>query len=369
MSTQNDFNFDIETPANVWFIPLNDEETDESLAEKTRKVMDAAGMAELIHKKKIAAIKQHFGEEGNKGYIKPEVTKVLIDMVTAKNGFPLLVETNTLYHGRRSDTYNHLMLAYEHGFSLENLGAPVAILDGIHGQNQHTVSIPGKHFDEVHMVTDIPFFDSMLILSHVKGHMVMGIGGAIKNLGMGFASRAGKLEQHSDFQPKVDADKCTRCGLCVKYCPANAIIQSGDDAAEVDLEKCIGCGECFTVCRFGAISFSWASGSKLQEKMAEHAFGAIIGHNKRVGYVNLMNHITKQCDCWGGDNPVLFDNVGIFAGYDPVAIDTACQDVAKERLGKDVFKEMWPEIDATVQLKHGEAIGMGTQEYKLIEVE
>ncbi len=362
--------FEIQNPAKVYFIKIDENENVSSIAKKTELLIQRANFSSLIAKNSISAVKQHFGEKGNENYIKPEISKIVIEMIKKEEASPLLVETNTLYKGERSDSYHHLMLAYDHGFSIEKLGAPVVIMDGLNGQVQNPVSIPGKHFKEVNLVSDIPFFNSIFVLSHVKGHMMSGMGGTIKNLGMGFASRAGKLAQHDDFRPEVNSSNCIGCELCIKYCPEQAIkLDDSTPPVEIDHEICIGCGECFTACRNDAISFQWADADrKFNEKMAEHAFGAIINHNNKIGYLNYLIDITRHCDCWEEDNPVIYKNIGIFASFDPVAIDQACQDMSVKALGKDVFKEMWPELDATIQLKHGEDIGMGTRNYDLIEL-
>ena len=360
--------FNVENPAKVFFVPVKTGESISSIAGKTNHIMERANVTSVIEENTLVAVKQHFGEKGNENYIKPLITKRVVDLIKGSNAWPLLVETNTLYKGERSDSYHHLMIVHNHGFSIENVGAPIVVMDGVHGQNQRPVAIPGKHFREVNLVSDLPFFNSMFIVSHVKGHMLSAMGGAIKNLAMGFASRAGKLAQHNDFKPVVNHNKCTLCQVCTNYCPEEAI-KRGNDRIEVNNEKCIGCGECYAACQFDAISFKWEEADrKFNEKMAEHAFGAVINHHGKVAYLNFMIDIAKQCDCWSDDNPVICDNVGIFASYDPVAIDQACLDVGTEKLGKDVFQEMWPELDATFQLEHGETIGMGTRNYTLIEI-
>ncbi len=358
--------FKIDKVADVWFIPTETQDPVE-LARLTEKIYKKAGFDSIIKEDKLVALKQHFGAQNNKGFIKPEIIKTVGELIKKQKGRPLAVETNTLYKGARSDSYNHLEIALEHGFSHEKLGFPIAILDGVNGQNQKTVPIPGVHFNSVNMVSDLPFFESMMILSHVKGHPAAGMGGAIKNLAMGFASRAGKLAQHSDFLPKFN-DKCVRCGLCVNSCPVNAL-SMGNKKVVVDKTKCIGCGQCLTACRFDAIDFKFGQGKRsFSEKMAEHAFGAVIFHNRKVGYINYFNFVSKFCDCFNIENPALHKNIGLFASYDPVAIDQACYDMGVKTYGKDVFKEFFPKRNAQEQIKHASKIGMGTRKYRLIKI-
>lgn len=360
--------FTIEKPAKVYFSPVKTDESLSSIADKTDLLIEKADFPSIIEEDTLVAIKQHFGEKGNDFYIKPQITQRVVDVIKRKKANPLLVETNTLYKGDRSDSYHHLMRAHKHGFSIEKIGAPIVIMDGIHGQNQRPVSIPGRHFNEVNLVSDIPFFNSMFIITHVKGHMLSAMGGTIKNLAMGFASRAGKLAQHNDFKPYVKKGDCTLCEICMKYCPEEAITM-GENGIEVNHDRCIGCGECYAACQFNAISFKWEEADRrFNEKMTEHAFGAIINHNNKVAYLNFLIDITKHCDCWSDNNPIIYGNVGIFASYDPVAIDQACLDISTRTLGKNIFREMWPQLDATFQLEHGEKVGMGTRNYTLIEI-
>lgn len=349
----------------VFFLAIDPEETPQSLARKTTTIMAKTPYSDLINRDKISAIKQHFGEKGNRGFIHPEVTKVIVELIRSRGGCPLLVETNTLYRGQRSDSYHHLMLAHQHGFSIEQTGAPVIIMDGVNGQNQHPQTIPGKHFERVYVVSDIAYFDTIIVLSHVKGHMAAGLGGAIKNLGMGFSSRAGKLAQHADFRPEINQQKCISCGLCATHCPTGALTFENHKLRQA-LDLCSGCGECYIACRSEAISFKWGAADQIfQEKMAEHALGAVINHHRRVVYLNFFYHVTQHCDCWGQENPIRYPNLGIFASTDPVAIDRASYDLALEFYGEDIFKKFWPKIDPLAQIKHGEKIGLGNQGYTL----
>ena len=353
----------------VFFIRSGDQEDINEVAKKTLTLFRAAQFGQIVKDGTLVAVKQHFGERGNTGFLKPPLAKTVGDAVKERGGKPILVETNTLYRGQRANSYDHLMLAHEHGFTIEATGMPVAILDGVAGQNQHAVNIPGKHFQSVFVVPDLPFFDSLFVLTHVKGHLAAAMGGAIKNLAMGFASRAGKLAQHSTFHPEFDAAKCIRCERCGSFCPADAISLQTNGEMGVDTNKCLGCGECYVACQHDAIAFNWGKAdSTFQEKMTEHAYGAVIGHPGKVAYLNYFLHISQHCDCWGQENPRRFDDIGIFASNDPVAIDRACYDMAQKIYGRDIFKEFWPQLDVLPQLQHGAEIGLGSQEYDLVEL-
>lgn len=361
--------FTFQDPATVYFISLSAQATDEECVLKIGKILAATGYSSIIEENALVAVKQHFGEHGNENFITPPNTRAVVEWIKTRKGLPLLVETNTLYKGERSDSCRHLRCAYAHGFTPEAVDAPIHILDGVHGQNQHPVQIPGKHFRTVYMVPDLPFFRSIVVLSHVKGHMLSGMGGALKNLGMGFASRAGKLAQHDDFRPLFEPAACARCGLCVSYCPQAALFME-NDGLRLDESKCIGCGECFTACRYDAISFNWAeSDTKFQQKMVEHALGAVIKHSGKVIYISYINKLSRHCDCWGEHNPVLYPDVGICASLDPVAIDMASYDLVREMLHKDIFKELWPAFDATEQMRYGQELGLGTCNYTLHKID
>ena len=203
----------------------------------------------------------------------------------------------------------------------------------------------------------------------MTGHMQTGFGASIKNLGMGCASRAGKLEQHSNVLPVVTQDKCEGCGICIKWCPANAI-KIEDGKAVILQNKCIGCGECTVVCKAGAIEIKWSESiHNMQEKVAEYSLGVTkaIGP-QRMCYVNFLTHITKDCDCMAKDEPVICDDMGIMASVDPVALDKASVDIIIKANKKDVFKIGYPDIDWAVQLNHAEAIGLGKTSYEIEEL-
>lgn len=356
----------------VWKINLTKDASVDELKEKTSKLLQASNLLKIISKNKLVGVKQHFGEKGNKGYIKPEITKVVLNKVKERLGKPLLIETNTLYReGERSNTFDHLKIAYEHGFNYENVGAPIVIMDGLNGQVQRSVKIGGKHFKEVCVASDLPFFDSIIVLSHVKGHALAGFGGAIKNMAMGFASRSGKLLQHADFKPSVRKKKCIACGLCESACAYDAI-KIKDGVWCFDKEKCVGCACCYTSCPKEAISFNWGGTDDIfQEKLAEYAFGAIKDHckNGKAIFINYINHITAQCDCELGENPVIYPDIAILASDDPVAIDKASFDLTKETFGKDIFKDLWSQTNCTRKLEHANALGLGNLAYEIENIE
>jgi uncharacterized Fe-S center protein len=259
-------------------------------------------------------------------------------------------------------------MARENGFTHEALGAPVVIADGLLGVDQVTVPISGgRHFQDVRIAAAGYHAASSIVLSHVKGHCQAGMGGAVKNVGMGFAARAGKLAQHHDGHPDFDSAKCRACGVCVRWCPEEAIVIG--DTAELEVGKCIGCGECLALCPHDAIGFSWdADGPVLVERMCEHVLGFLSNKRDHVGFVNLLIDVTRNCDCVGSKQQTEYPNVGVFASTDIVAVEAATSDVSRERYGKDVWLDWWPGSNYRAMLDYGEELGLGTSRYQLTEI-
>ncbi|NLT95562.1 MAG: DUF362 domain-containing protein [Clostridia bacterium] len=352
----------------VWFAPLSTEQETNIISNKVMALYHAAGFDRIFKPNEFTAVKIHFGEKNNTGYIKPQWIKPLLEQIKIHGSKVFLTDTNTLYRGQRLNSVDHLLQAHKHGFSIDNLGVPIIIADGLLSKNFSEVPIEGKHFSSVKIANDILHAHSLVVLSHLTGHILSGMGAAIKNLAMGCASRSGKQMQHADVKPEVSSKKCISCGLCIKWCPVEAI-QFYDGTARIDGEKCYGCGECIATCRNQAINYSMSSTSvALQEKMAEYALGAIKDKKDKVCFFNFLTHISKECDCIGIAQEKIVSDIGILASYDPVALDQASIDLLNEKAGHDILTNLWPENDYNVQLTHAEEIGLGTKEYELIYV-
>ncbi|MDD5092306.1 MAG: DUF362 domain-containing protein [Candidatus Wallbacteria bacterium] len=349
----------------VYFKPLPPDMSAEDIGREAVALFEKAGARPKWGKNDLIAVKIHFGEKGNLGHINARTAGVLCRHFMKSGTRPFLTDTNTLYRGQRDNAWNHLMLAHEHGFSIENCGVPVLISDGLKGQSQVPVPVKGELLQQVFLGSDIASSAGIVGLSHFTGHLLTGYGATVKNLGMGCAGRGGKLSQHSDVKPEVKSKSCTACGTCVKWCPAGAITIKG--TAIIDLEKCIGCGECFSVCPSAAIKHSWQESSdRLQKKMAEHALGAVSGKEDKSCYFNFLTHFTKDCDCMSCDPPLIPD-IGIFFSADPVAVDQAAFDQLRKSQGDDFLARLWPGVNQDEQLSHAIRIGLGSREYDLIE--
>ncbi|UCC38666.1 MAG: DUF362 domain-containing protein [Candidatus Aminicenantes bacterium] len=355
-------------PSKVYFIPAKREDGHKAVAKKAEKIFLQAGFLDQIEKNSYVALKIHFGEKGNTGFIKPQWLRDIISHIENKTSHMFLTDTNTLYVSQRSNSVDHLRLAQEHGFTQDAVGIPVVIADGLIGRDGDEIQIDLPRVKAAKIASAILDSDLLLCLSHFTGHMMSGFGAAIKNLGMGCASRAGKLEQHSDVHPWVDAKKCTGCEVCVEYCPEQAITVE-DEKAAIEDEKCIGCGECLVVCTVNAVKFSWDSDAlRCQEKMSEYAYSVFKHFKGKISFINFLLKITKDCDCIGQDESTIVEDIGILGSSDPIALDKASVDLVNSRSGKDILRVGY-DVDWSMQLRHGVKIGLGSMDYELIELD
>jgi hypothetical protein len=373
---------EIETMASkVYFADIRSRSSQDSLPEKVNKLFKAAGFAEMVGKDELVAVKLHFGEKGSTAFVSPVLVRQVVDRIKMAGGKPFLTDTNTLYVGSRSNSVDHMQTAVENGFSYATVNAPLIIADGLFGKNFVEVPIHGEYFETVKIGSEIANADMLIVLSHTKGHILSGYGGAIKSLGMGCGNRGGKQMMHSTVKPKVREEACRGCSTCLKWCPADAI-QIQNKKALIDSEKCLGCGECAVVCQSLAIKVQWKSESvDMQKRMAEFAWGAIREKQGKVGFFNFVINVTPECDCHGWSDAYLVQDVGILASSDPVAIDQASLDLINSQAGRhdslltsnflpgeDKFRGVYPETDHEAQLRHGEKLGMGSRKYELVRI-
>ena len=323
----------------------------ERLYEKISRDFDVKG--------RKVAIKMHFGEEGNTTHLDPAFAKKICELVRSKGGMPDLIECNTLYRGGRMRTDAHLKLAKAHGFDF----APVVICDD--GNKEWQIPVRGKHFKKVRVGARLKDYNIMISLAHCKGHIAAGYGGALKNVGMGLGSRSGKLEMHAKVKPIFKSEKCKACGICVKNCPADAIVV--EKYAVMDEAKCIGCATCIAVCPHFAVEIPWfnTTSQEIQERIVEYASG-VTSRIKTI-YFNFLLNITPRCDCVADSGEPLIRDIGILASEDVVALEQASLDMIRERAGRDVFMESH-RIDVSVQPAYAEAMGMGERRYEIVKV-
>jgi uncharacterized Fe-S center protein len=352
----------------------------DDLAARLGTLLDRSGVADILRPGSIVAVKMHFGESSVTGHVRPHFVRRIVAWLVRSGARPFVTDANTLYRGARSDAVAHLRAAAEHGFTQSALGAPVLIADGLRGTTETRLRVEGRHVREAAYGTELVKADAILAVTHFKGHELSGFGGAIKNLGMGGASRSGKLVQHSTTKPFI-RDGCTACGTCATWCPADAILV--DERAHIDMETCIGCGECIAVCPERAVGIRWDQATDVfQEKMVEYTKAMADAKPGALAYVNFVTDVHPVCDCYGTAKQPICPDLGVLASLDPVAIDQASYDLVNEapalrngglsssyRAGGDKFRDLHPEVDSTVQLRYAEALGLGTRDYELIEVE
>ena len=326
-----------------------------------------AGFDNIIGKHDLTAVKTHFGERGVSSYVLPKYIEPIIRKIKACGAKAFLSDTNVLYKSERDNAVDHLNLAHDHGFTLENTGAPVIIADGINGINEQKIKIDAPLNQSVNIAQEYLTANSIVVVTHATGHLGSGFGATIKNLGMGMSSRKGKLTQHSVSHPEILERKCIKCGTCLKWCPVDAIVMN-EDSAFINDDKCIGCGECVAVCRPDAVKFKWDSGSIiLQQQIVEHALGIVKVKKGKMAYFTFLINMTKDCDCIAQKPDFILEDIGVIAGTDPLAIDQAVWDLTAKR-GENINKLSYPAIDGEEQLRYGAKIGLGSRDYEIEEI-
>ena len=349
----------------VYLIRIKDNENDADLCARLQDFIADNDLFSFVEDRDMVAVKTHFGEEKVNGFVRPVYFQMMGEELKKKGGKPFITETSTLYRGSRSDAIVHMELAYDHGFTYEATGLPIIMADGLLGDEELEVPIDGQHYKSVKIATLIVKSQAMVVVSHFTGHLATGFGATIKNLGMGCSSRKGKMLQHSTAKPSIRNKKCTGCGECAKWCPADAITLQ-DNVAVIDRKKCIGCGECLAVCRFDAVGYNWSQTYEhLQEKTLEHAMGVVNTKKDKIVYFNFLTRISRDCDCMGKFEQIVPD-IGVVVGFDPVAVDMASLDLVEKAAGK-TLSSMAYDIPYKVQIEHAQKLGFGNPDYELIE--
>ena len=356
----------------------------ENLPQKLARLMMTAGFGEIDMEDKYVAIKMHFGEPGNLAYLRPNWARAVADLVKSQGGKPFLTDCNTLYVGGRKNALDHIESAYQNGFTPYSTGCHILIGDGLKGNDEVAVPVEGgEYVKEAKIGRAIMDADVFVSLTHFKGHEQAGMGGCLKNIGMGCGSRAGKKEQHSSGKPSVDQSLCVGCHACAKICAHGAPQFGPEGKASIDVSKCVGCARCLAVCPKDAIaSREFDAPALLNKKMAEYAKAVVDG--RPCFHVSLVVDISPNCDCHGENDAPIAADVGMFASFDPVALDQACADAVVSQpplpgsvltdgscacsSGGDLFKAAHPDTDWEVCLEHAEKLGLGTRQYELVKI-
>jgi uncharacterized Fe-S center protein len=353
----------------------------ENLLAKLGRLVENAGISDAVCKRDLVAVKLHFGELGNTAFIRPLFLRKIVDVIREIGGNPFLTDANTLYAGTRSDAASHLTTAIQNGFAYSVTGAPLIIADGLRGKSETLVKIDQKRFQTVYIASEIVNADAVVSVAHFKGHELSGFGGTLKNLGMGCASRKGKLAQHSTVSPKVVRKKCIGCGDCVAHCSQSAL-SVVEKKAVLDAERCIGCGECILICPNRAIQIQWNQAIPVfLENMVEYTLGVLKEKEGKTLFMNFITDVSPACDCMAHNDAPIVKDIGIVASQDPVAIDQASADLVNQEcalegsclqnntgVGQDKFKGLYPKVDWTIQLEYAESLGLGRRKYRLEKI-
>ncbi|OUN47882.1 4Fe-4S ferredoxin [Collinsella sp. An7] len=391
-------------PAKVYFTNLRTYGR-ESQLDKLKRLIRKAGIEQIDFTNKFVAIKIHFGELGNLSFLRPNYARAVADVVKELGGKPFLTDCNTLYVGSRKNALEHIDCAYQNGFTPYATGCHVIIADGLKGTDETLVSVKnGEYVKEAKIGHALMDADIVISLTHFKGHEQAGFGGAMKNLGMGGGSRAGKMEQHAAGKPSVHTEKCIGCRACDRICAHGAIsfdetrdceLANGTTrtvrVASIDHDRCVGCGRCIGACNQDAIEPDYdAAVDVLNYKIAEYTQAVV--QDRPNFHISLAIDISPNCDCHAENDTPIVSDLGMFASFDPVAIDQACIDMAlaapalpgteltdmrdkleaeggvPERCEHDHFNMTHPDTNWRSMIEHAEKIGLGTSHYELIEV-
>jgi uncharacterized protein len=299
-------------------------------------------------------IKVHWGERGNRSYLHPRYAREIVRWLKARGIRPFAFDTTVLYSGGRRTGGASLKTASEHGFSEAYLDCPVLIGDGMDGRDVVDIDAGFVHFPTVQTASIIRKADGFIIFSHFKGHLESGFGGAIKNLSMGFASRAQKQRIHADAHPVLVAGKCNRCGLCADVCPTGAAVLSPQGMPVYDLGRCIGCSQCIALCPQVALKIFWNTDDTVfQERLVESAAAVWKEISPKTIVVNALIGIVSDCDCMPGRHPTIAEDYGFIGGLHPLAVDEA----SIHRIGTEPFDQAHPGLPWRRQFAYAREIG------------
>ena len=365
----------------VYFADLR-ADVHENLQQKLTRLIKTAGMGDIDFQDKFVAIKLHFGEPGNLAFLRPNWARAVADFVKERGGKPFLTDCNTLYVGGRKNALDHMDSAMLNGFNPMTTGCQIIIADGLKGSDEVEVPVAGgEYVKNAKIGRAVMDADVFISLTHFKGHETAGFGGCLKNIGMGCGSRAGKMEQHNAGKPHVAQEKCIGCGQCRKICAHGAPIIE-DRKVHIDHDRCVGCGRCIAVCPKDAVQINWdESTTNLNYKIAEYTKAVVDG--RPCFHISLVIDVSPNCDCRSENDMAIVPNVGMFASFDPVALDMACVDAVNAQTPlrgsaadgahgheheHDHFQRIHPDTNWRSCLEHGEKIGIGSRQYELIKI-
>lgn len=327
-------------PSKIWYMDARARRFLESTAIKGRQIIERSGWLDRLKRGDIVAVKTHMGEAYNTGYLRPVIISTLVELLKEKGLRPFVTDTTTMpYHPWISRTLamDHLETANRNGFNQGTVGCPVVIADGWLGTDDVIVDLRGRgnYLTKQFVARAIADADALLSVAHFKGHPAGGYGGSIKNIGVGGASKRGKMNLHGALagdKPLIDAKLCPgrSCEwwqVCEDCCPEGSI-KVTDRGLEVDLESCVYCFACANLCvnMAGVKSIQrFDHLPALGRRIADSALGVMLTKEEgKVFFLNYAMDISPNCDCYGWTDTPIVNGLGILASYDPVAVDKAC---------------------------------------------
>ncbi len=365
----------------VYFTDFRIRKQGDNLLKKFRRLLITAGIENIDFQDHYTAVKLHFGEPGNLAYLRPNYAKVLCDLIKELGGKPFLTDCNTLYVGRRKDALEHMDAAYENGYNPFTTGCQIIIGDGLKGTDDIEVPVDGDYVKNAKIGRAIMDADIFISLAHFKGHESTGYGGTLKNIGMGCGSRGGKMEMHKAGKPIVEQESCVGCGFCQKSC-AHGAITIEDRKASINHDKCVGCGRCIGSCpKDAVVNMEDETNDILNAKIAEYTKAVV--QNRPCFYINMVLDVSPYCDCHSENDMPIVPNIGMFASFDPIALDLACAEAVnrmpimpgsylddQEKIHHihDHFTCTHPETNWKTSISHGIKLGLGSDDYEVIEI-
>ncbi len=333
-------------------------------------------VADVVSAGDSVAVKVHMGEYGGSAYLRPPIVRRVCDLIKEAGGKPFVTDTTTLYPMGRFTASQYLATAARNGFTEESMGAPVVIADGEQGCDGELVDIPrrvsGCSLDKIKIARKIFNADSLIVLSHVKGHALSGFGGSIKNVAMGCVVKDSKAAQHRANRALIDISKCTGCGQCVEACPFKALSLLEEKMVR-DEGKCMDCSHCLYLCPEEVFSLPPQAQERFQVSLAHAAVGVLSRFHSKVAFINFVQDVTPLCDCATPSGLPVVPDIGILASTDVVAIDKASLDLIAQSkpLGKfanisspDILGKI-NDTDSLVQIRTAQELGLGSMEYQL----
>ena len=358
------------TPAEVnvtdparWYQP------EQSLVVRLEKVVNESGILDSIYDGDTVAVKTHFGDRGTTKMLRSLFIRKVVGMLKERGARVFVTETTGLGILRdRCTAIGRLEIAEENGFTPQTVNAPIIIADGLRGFDGVRTEVNGKHLKEVYVAKAIAEADFVVVATHFKLHMRGGIGGAMKNIGVGCVTKTTKFDIHLPSPPEIELNKCTKCNKCIEICPFDAIIDY-----RVDASRCMKCLGCYEVCEYQAVKIGpWFDGDDIAERIAESTKGVmdVVGLDN-FAFINFAMDITPHCDCHPYSSVQQVPDIGIFASRDIVAIDNASMQayLSEEKTSKALIKDdFWEWTSPSRQIEYAEELGLGIRNYTIREV-